>query len=171
MNATTENPEGTGYERIKASKTLDEVLATAMSFERAAHEFYSSLKDRVSKPLRELVQELAQEEARHYALFEQLRRRADIQQHIFLRIQTPASDHRFSDYVRRPELGDFPDDQSLLQYALGREQAAMEQYGALARETPGGPIRELFEYLAEEELSHKAELEKRYYELVYATNV
>jgi len=171
MSSVTENPEGTGYERIKASKTLDEVLATAMSFERAAREFYSSLKDRVSKPMRELVQELAEEEARHYALFEQLRSRADVQQHISLRIQTPASDHRFSDYVQMPKLGDFPDDQSLLQYAMGREQAAMEQYGALAREIPGGPIRELFQYLAEEELSHKSELEKRYYELVYPSNV
>ena len=47
----------------------------------------------------------------------------------------------------------------------------MEQYGALAREIPGGPIRELFQYLAEEELSHKSELEKRYYELVYPSNV
>jgi rubrerythrin len=86
-------------------------------------------------------------------------------------VPTSNSTYPFADYVHLLELGDFPDDQSLLQYAMGREQAAMEQYGALARETPEGPIRELFQYLADEELSHKAELEKRYYELVYPSNV
>ena len=44
----------------------------------------------------------------------------------------------------------------------------MEQYRALAEEVPEGPIHDLFKYLAEEELSHKADLEKRYYQLVYA---
>ena len=43
----------------------------------------------------------------------------------------------------------------------------MEQYRALANEAPEGPIRDLFKYLANEELAHKANLEKRYYELVY----
>ena len=58
-----------------------------------------------------------------------------------------------------------------MQYAMGREHAAMEQYSALAEEVPDGPIRELFRYLAQEELTHKAELEKLYYELVYPSNV
>jgi len=171
MNTDTQHPEGTGYESIKDSKTLEEVLTTAMSFERAAHEFYNSLRDRVSKPLRELVEELAEEESRHYALIEDLKNRPDVQQHVALRIQTPPSDPRFSDYVHLPDLGERPDDQALLQYAMGREQAAMEQYSGLAEETPDGPIQELFRYLAQEELTHKAELEKRYYELVYPSNV
>ena len=54
-----------------------------------------------------------------------------------------------------------------LQYALGREHAAMEQYRELAQSTQPGPIRQLFEFLADEETQHKAELEKLYYELVH----
>ena len=54
-------------------------------------------------------------------------------------VDTPASDGRFSDCVHLPDLGDNPDDQAVLQYALGREHAAMEQYRSLAESTEPGP--------------------------------
>ena len=162
--------EGNGYDRLRASKTLGEILETAMSFERAAHEFYTHLRAHVSKPMQDLVQELADEESRHYALFKELKARPDVYEHIRSRIKTPPSDHRFSDYVHLPDLGTRPDDQSILQYAMAREHAAIEQYSALAQDLPEGPVRDLFLYLAEEELAHKALLEKRYYELVYQNN-
>lgn len=47
----------------------------------------------------------------------------------------------------------------------------MEQYSSLAEETPPGPIQDLFRSLAKEELNHKQELEKRYYELVHSGGV
>jgi rubrerythrin len=47
----------------------------------------------------------------------------------------------------------------------------MEQYAALAAEMPAGPVQELFRFLAQKELRHKGELERRYYDLVYSTNV
>jgi rubrerythrin len=165
-------PEGGGgYRRLKEKQSLGEILETAMSFEKTARDFYAALVDRVSKPTRSLVQELAEEEVRHYELFRDLAGRADVAERIREDIRTPPSDHKFSDYIQTPRLEDFPDEQSILQYALGREQAAMEQYAALAAETPEGPIRELFRFLAQEELKHKGELEKRYYDLVYSTNV
>jgi rubrerythrin len=171
MASDIKHPEGTGRERLLRSTTIGEVLETAMSFERSARDFYAGLKDRVSKPLRELVSELAEEEARHYRLFEELRARPDVGERVADRIARPASDHRFSDYVHLPSLGDNPDDQAILQYAMGREHAAMEQYGALAGEVPAGPIRDLFRFLAQEELQHKQELEKRYYALVFPSAV
>ena len=165
------NPEGRGYARLKSRKSVGEVLETAMSFERTARDFYQELAARVSKPMRELVEELAREEAGHYALFEELAARPDVQARVAERIEMPPSDHRFSDYVHLPDLGEHPDDQAVLQYAMGREHAAMEQYAALAEEAPAGPIRDLFRYLAAEELLHKQELEKRYYALVFPSNV
>ena len=162
-----EHGEGNGYERLKSSKTLEDIIMTAMSFERTAHEFYTNLKSRVSKPIRDLVHELAEEETRHYKLLEVLHSRPDLRGQIATRIVAPPGDHQFSDFVHLPNLGDHPDEQAILQYAMAREHAAMEQYRALAGEAPEGPIRDLFKYLAEEELSHKADLEKRYYELVY----
>lgn len=166
-----QHPEGSGYKTLKAQQTLGEILDTASSFERTAYEFYSSLKDKVSKRLHPLVQELVEEEQEHYRLFQELKQKPDVRAHITDLIKTPASDHKFSDYIQLPKLGEQPDDQSILQYAMGREQAAMEQYGALAEETPAGEIQDLFHYLAREELAHKKELEKRYYELIHSGGV
>jgi rubrerythrin len=55
----------------------------------------------------------------------------------------------------------------VLQYALSRERLAMEQYRALAEATEPGEVKELFQWLADEEIEHKSELEKRYYALVH----
>jgi rubrerythrin len=166
-----EHPEGSGYRILQQQTTLKAVLETASEFEKTAYEFYQSLQSRVSKRLRPLVEELVEEEQRHYALFQELSQRPDVQARIRETIQRPASDHRFSDYVQLPELADFPDDQAILQYAMGREQAAMEQYGALAEETRNGPLHDAFRFLAQEELEHKKELEKRYFELVHSGGV
>lgn len=168
---SNEHPEGSGYQALKGQSTIDDILKTAMSFEKTAYEFYDNLQTRVSNRLRPLIEELVDEEKRHYALFENLMQNANVQAHIEDKIKTPASDHKFSDYIHAPKLDDMPDDQSILQYAMGREQAAMEQYSALAEETPAGPIRDLFRFLANEELEHKQELEKRYYDLIHSGGV
>ncbi len=166
MNETANTLEGSAsYQRLSQQQSLDEILETAMGFEQAARDFYTDLFDRVSKPLRGLVQTLADEEAEHYNLFMLLRERSDIQQYIGERIKTPASDQEFSDYTQLPELGDQPSDRQVLRYAMGREQAAMQQYTTLAREAPPGPIADLFQYLANEEQVLLKKLEKQYYEI------
>ena len=60
------------YERIRSKKTLQEILEVATSFEKAARDFYASLVPKVSKNLRYLVEELAQEEQTHFDLFSEL---------------------------------------------------------------------------------------------------
>lgn len=165
-------PEGQhGYARLQGHKTIGEILETAMSFEKSAQLFYTALLDRVSKPLRALVQELADEEAMHYATFLEMKDNPVVHQQVNKLVQAPASDHRFSDYIQLPELPDKPDDQSILQYALGREHTAMEQYQSLAEQVPAGPLQDVFKFLALEELEHKKALEKRYYEIVHSGGV
>ena len=160
-----------GRDRLRASTTVAEVLETAVSFERTARDFYRDLSPKVSKRIRWLVDELADEEQRHFDLFTELMQRDDIGEQVQARIVTPAADHRFSDCIHLPDLGDRPDDQAVLQYALGREHAAMEQYRELAEITEVGPIRDLFAFLADEETRHKSELEKLYYEIVHSGGV
>ncbi|EGV50826.1 ferritin family protein [Candidatus Endoriftia persephone] len=160
-----------GHDRLKSQKSLDEILAVAIEFERTARDFYRDLIPKVSKQIRWLVEELAEEEQRHYDLFCELRSRPDIEQQLKIKMKTPASDHRFSDAIQLPDLGAKPDDQSVLQYALGREHAAMEQYRSLADNSNSGPIKELFAFLANEETQHKNELEKLYYEVVHSGGV
>lgn len=171
MNEQHGEGNKSAVERLAAMTTIGEILETAMSFEKTARDFYATLVPNVSKPLRGLVEELAEEEERHYNLFRELRDRPDVESHIANEIETPSTDHKFADYVMKPDLGETPDDQSILQYAMGREHAAAEHYAALARTTPKGAIRDLFQFLADEELSHKAELEKVYYETIHSGGV
>lgn len=156
------------YKHIKSKKSLGEILEVATSFEQKAFEFYTDLIPKVSKNLRWLVEELAEEEKEHYDLFRRLAEDPSIEDQITQQIQTPAEDRRFSDYIQVPDLGEKPDDQTILQYAMGREDAAMKQYRELANSTGPGAIHDLFEFLANEETKHKQELEKLYYELIHS---
>ena len=156
-----------GVERLRGKTTLREILEVATSFEESARDFYTALIPKVSKRIRYLVEELAAEEQTHFDLFGALARRADIAEQVKAEIGRPATDSKFSDCLHLPDLGEQPDDQAVLQYAMGREHAAMKHYGELAETTPPGPIRDLFKYLASEETKHKLELEKLYYETVH----
>ena len=159
------------YERIKSKKTLEEILEVATSFEEAARDFYTDLTPKVSKNFRWLVDELAKEEQGHYDLLTNLRKRTDIAEQIKAEVRTPVTDGKFSDAVHVPDLGDKPDDQTVLQFAMGREHLAMNHYRELADSTEAGPIKDLFDYLANEEAKHKEDLEKLYYETVHAGGV
>jgi rubrerythrin len=161
--------EGTahGIERLRGKTTLREILEVATSFEAGARDFYAGMIPKVSKRIRYLVEDLAAEEQRHYDLFKALAARDDIAAQIKAEIERPASDSKFSDCLHLPDLGEQPDDQTVLQYAMGREHAAMQHYGELATSTPAGPIRDLFVFLASEETRHKLELEKIYYATVH----
>ncbi|MCG6940514.1 MAG: ferritin family protein [Thiohalocapsa sp.] len=163
--------ESASYQKIKSMTTLKDVLAVATSFEASARDFYTGLIPKVSKNFRWLVEDLAREEQGHYDLFTSLAQRDDIEGAIQAEIERPVTDGKFADAVMIPDLGDNPDDQSVLQYAMGREHLAMTHYRALADSTAAGPIKELFEYLANEEAKHKEELEKLYYETVHSGGV
>ncbi len=156
------------YQRIRSKKRLAEILEVATSFEQKAYEFYTSLIPKVSKRIRYLVEELAEEEKGHYEMFSGLASNPDIVALLRDEIETPVEDHKFSDHIHLPDLGENPDDQAILQYALSREDAAMKQYRDLADHTGPGAIHDLFEYLANEETKHKRELEAMYYEIVHS---
>jgi len=156
-----------GIEKLRSKTTLREILEVATGFEASARDFYTDLIPKVSKRIRYLVEELAAEEQQHFDLFHTLAQRNDLADQVKIEIERTASDSKFSDCLHLPSLGENPDDQAVLQYAMGREHAAMSHYGELAETTPPGPIRELFQYLASEETKHKLELEKVYYETVH----
>lgn len=156
-----------GIERLRAQTSMRDVLAIATEFEASARDFYAALAPRVSKRIRDLVEDLAAEEQQHFDLFAGLAERADLAAQVQAEIARPASDSQFSDCLHLPDLGDNPDDQAVLQYAMGREHAAMGYYGELAETAPEGELRDLFRFLASEETKHKLELEKLYYELIH----
>lgn len=160
-----------GYHQMKDLTSLREVLELATKFEITARDFYTDLATKVSKNMRYLVEELATEEQEHVELFSDMLKRKDLQNTLDTKVERPASDRKFSDCVHVPDLGENPDDQTVLQYALKREQIAMEQYRTLAEETEPGPLHDLFQFLANEEAEHKNELEVLYYEIVHSGGV
>lgn len=164
-------PEGRSYEKLSVMTSLKDVLEMAISFERTARDFYKDLAPKVSKNIRYIVEELAAEEQQHFDLFSKLAENEDVLAVLHTEIERPASDRKFSDCIHLPDLGDDPDDQAVLQYALAREHAAMEQYTSLAQSTPLGPLKDLFLYLANEETKHKNELEAIYYDIVHSGGV
>jgi rubrerythrin len=162
---------GHGFDKLKPLTKMKDVLDVALEFEQTAHDFYAALSPKVSKHLRYLVDELAEEEQRHIDLFLELAQTADLDEALNSSVERPASDRKFSDCVHVPDLGEHPDDQTILQYALMREHVAMEQYLALAESTEPGPVHDLFRFLANEETKHKNELEVKYYEIVHSGGV
>jgi len=155
------------YEKLKSKTTLKEILDVAISFEKTARDFYTAMIPKVSKNIRYIVEELAEEEQEHYDLFVKLGENSDVQAQLDKRIKKPVENHKFSDYVQLIDLGKNPDDQTILQYALAREDAAMKQYTDLAENTPEGILKDTFKYLAIEEANHKLELEIKYYALIH----
>lgn len=158
-------------EKLQACTSLEEILLQATEFERTARDFYAQLAPKVSKRIRYLLDELVIEEQAHYDLFTELAKNPDIEKQLKIEILTPPENQRFSDCIQLPDLGENPDDQTILQYALGREQAAMDQYHSLAKNAPDGAIKDLFTFLAHEETMHKSDLEKIYYEVVHSGGV
>ena len=57
--------EGSGYKQLQSRTSLKDILSVATEFERTARDVYTALIPRVSKKIRYLVEELAQEEQRH----------------------------------------------------------------------------------------------------------
>lgn len=157
--------------RLSGKTTVREIFETATEFERVAHGFYTDLVPKVTKNLRYLVVELAEEELEHVKLFSDLARNPEVEAVMAAEIARPVADSKFSDGVHAPELGENPDDQEVLQYALKRESAAMDQYTELAETTPPGPLKDAFLFLANEETKHKAELEAIYQEVVHSGGV
>ena len=160
-----------GKEQLKACTTLKEILEKAIEFEKTARDFYAELAPKVSKRIRYLLDDLVLEEQAHYDLFTALANEPEVIEQIKQKIATPPSNKRLSDCIQLPDLGENPDDQTILQYALGREQAAMDQYHSLAETTPEGQLKDVFTFLAQEETEHKNDLEKIYYEVVHSGGV
>ncbi len=151
--------------------TVEEILNAVVKFDRVAHEFFLDLVPKVSKSIRYVVEELAQSELDHINRIQALVESPGMQGHMQDAIRRPEADRRFSDAIQTPELGEHPDDQAVLQYALALEQVAIDEYSELAANTPPGPLHEAFVYLANEEAKHKSDLEALYYEIVHSGGV
>jgi rubrerythrin len=152
-----------------ARKSLSELLYAAASFETAGRDTFTLLAPRVSGRIRGLVELLAEVQAQHLDRFTDVAEGSDPDLLMQVMIETPAAGQKFNAGAHAPVFGAEPDDREVLDYALQREELALQQYRALAQRVPAGPARELFSYLARDDAAHRVQLERLYAEVLRDT--
>ena len=140
--------------------TAREILEMAIEMERRGREFYVQAAGRVSMPgARELLEELAREEAEHEAMFRRLQGREDYEA---LATGEIPPDLHLADYLVTAPLGLESTPQDVMIHAIRMEQDAIDLYSAWASLYAGSDIERLLEGLVAEEHRHKARLEAVY---------
>lgn len=148
-----------------AAMTLAEALAMAQEFEATAASFYRDLARRVPVEVSSLADELADEEVLHGSMIRELAADPELAEHLHQQILAPVSTPTFETFITPLVLPDEPIEEDLLDYAESREEIAREHYGYLAELAPPGPLRDLFQYLQQEEQKHADHLKHRWSDL------
>jgi rubrerythrin len=148
---------------MSPSMSLDDALRRAMAFEQNAHEFYQDFAQQAHPEAKPLVLELAAEELKHFELLRGLLADTDqLAQVRALRVLIPPTQERFDAYTAIPELPSGSAEDDILNYAEGMERIAYEHYRYLAEQAEAGPLKELFEFLRDEEKQHEAGIQSRW---------
>lgn len=153
-----------------SANPIETILKTAIQREVDAYTLYSNAaKIAEPGPAVGILQDLAAQEMGHRAKLEGL-----LNGQVFKVLskgqQRQVVDLKITDYLIEEPLGPDSDFQDVLIVAGKREKASYELYEALARVATDDQTRQLFIYLANEELTHKRRVENLYDELVYREN-
>lgn len=157
-----------------ATNTLDNpiraILRTAIQRETEAHALYSQAAQMIKAAhVRELLGELAAQELGHRNRLEALLR-GDVFRVISRAQARQVKDYKITDHLIETPLAPDSSLQEILIVAGKREKGSHDLYAALGRISEDADTRELFEFLASEELTHKQRVETLYEQLVYPDN-
>ncbi len=138
--------------------TFDEVISFAIKREEDAIQGYGSMIEVAKTPgISKLLQELQEEERKHKKLLQEL-----TEGKVESYVPTKVIDLKISDYLEEDTLDAEMDFQQLLVFAAKKEQSAVKLYSKLAEEAESEELKKLFEFLVEQEKSHKLKLETEY---------
>jgi rubrerythrin len=139
-------------------ESMSDIIAFAIGREIEAAEGYGRMAGMATMPgLRDLLLELKGEEENHRRLLENL---------TFARVEegaaAPVADMGLSDALA--DVPPAPDMtlQELLIFAARKEKKAEDLYRGLARSSQVAEHRKIFEYIADQERTHKLKLETEY---------
>ncbi|MBD6955233.1 MAG: ferritin family protein [Thermoplasmata archaeon] len=141
---------------------IDELLKLAIKSEEESYEFYmEAMKISNFSNVRDTLKELAEEELRHKSIIESLMRgKIDVVENF--------KDLKLSDHLPKKEtIREDSDLQEVLQVAMSRERNEYEFYINLKNSIKNKDVEKVLDFLANQELQHKAKLENMYDELVY----
>ena len=149
---------------------LRAILLTAIQREMEAHTLYQETAQRVEDgPARELLLDLSAQELGHRNRLEALLK-GDLLRVLSRAQARQMEDYQITDHLIEVPLASDASVQEVLIVAGKREKGSHDLYAALARLAEEATARQLFEFLAGEELLHKQRIEALYEQLVYSEN-
>lgn len=149
---------------------IQNILRTAIQREIDAHTLYSTTAEEVDNPqAQEMLRDLAAQEQGHRQRLEGL-----LTGRVFRVLSKPqeqqVEDLKITDYLIEVPLDEDSDLQDVLIVAGKREEASHNLYSSLAQVTDDKETQKLFEYLANEEMTHKHRVETLYDQIIYQDN-
>ncbi len=144
---------------MSKTDSYEEVLEFAIDREIDANQFYLALADRVDdKEMREIFEDLAQEELEHKAKLElelmKMGKTVEIKQPL----ETPQRTYIISDNQSLLDM----DYESMLKLAMEKEEAAFRLYVSLVPNAYDTESREMLLGLVQEEVRHKLRFQIEY---------
>ncbi len=141
-------------------ETVNDILDNAIKVEEESYRFYMDLIKIVKfTNVKETLKFLAEEELNHKKLLEGLKQGKTL-------VINTAVDLKLTDHLpKKTEVDENADIADILELAMSRERSEYEFYKKM--EEVSETNRELFKFLAQQEIGHKAKIEEIYDEIVY----
>lgn len=142
--------------------TVKEVLAFAKILEENSNKFYADEAKRAKLPnTKKFLQELAKEELGHKELIANLEKKIEAGEDI-PKITKKIKSLNIADFVGRNKLNDDADFIDILAVAMAKEKEAVKVYSTFADSLEDGKVKELFDFLINEEKRHLRRFEEDY---------
>jgi rubrerythrin len=147
--------------------TVEGIIRRAIRFEEDAYNFYTGASEMVKLPhVQDMLNELAGEEVKHKERLEELLA-GDTEQIVAAKQSQKIEDLKLADYLVAPPLDEDATLQDVLLTAMQREKNSHDFYNLMAGMAASEAAKELFQFLAQEELGHKNKVEVLYDDIVY----
>jgi len=144
------------------SINIENILDFAIKREEEAHQFYTNLANKVSRPnMGAVFLDFAREELGHKAKLLGIK-----QGIITISSALPVADLKIGDFLVEVEPAEDMDYQQALVLAMKREKEAFKLYTDLANAVQEPAVRDVFLQLAHEEAKHKLRFEIEYDEML-----
>jgi rubrerythrin len=143
-------------------KDFKEVITFAIRKEAEAYNLYKTYSQLTKTPgLKQMFEELAQEEQKHREILEGVEKK-NVTEYKIEKIPNL----KIGDFVEEQEFSPDMDYASALRFAIKREEHSLNLYNHMAEGTDDPELKKLFSALAQEEAKHKLRLETEYDENV-----
>lgn len=138
--------------------SFKKIIDFAISREKEAANAYKNMSEKASDPgVKALLLELHKEENNHKKLLQDIPKKKISSFGV-----SNVIDLKISDYLVEEPLTPETMFQDLLIFAAKKEQKAVELYTSLGRKAKSEELQKLFNFLVEQEKSHKLKLEMEY---------